>query len=72
MSWRQHDPADDRIAFDNMSSDEDGTGLGLQLCKSGVELQGGTPELDSVVDFAITVTVRFPSERKMPMAAVAK
>ena len=41
----------------------DGTGLGLPLTKSLVELHGGTFDLQSEVDRGTTVTVRFPASR---------
>ena len=40
-----------------------GTGLGLPLSKSLVELHGGTLEITSVKDVGTTVTVRLPKER---------
>jgi PAS domain S-box-containing protein len=40
-----------------------GTGLGLPLTKSLVELHGGSFELQSTVDVGTTVTVRFPASR---------
>ena len=40
-----------------------GTGLGLPLTKSLVELHGGTFDLQSEVDRGTTVTVRFPASR---------
>jgi PAS domain S-box-containing protein len=41
----------------------EGTGLGLPLTKSLVELHGGTFDLQSEVDRGTTVTVRFPASR---------
>jgi PAS domain S-box-containing protein len=41
----------------------EGTGLGLPLAKSLVELHGGVLDLESVVGSGTRVTVRFPSER---------
>ena len=41
----------------------EGTGLGLSLTKSLVELHGGSLNLQSEVDVGTTVTVRFPAER---------
>ncbi|MEX2614795.1 MAG: HAMP domain-containing sensor histidine kinase [Alphaproteobacteria bacterium] len=40
-----------------------GTGLGLPMAKSLVELHGGTFTLDSVVDEGTTITLRFPAKR---------
>jgi PAS domain S-box-containing protein len=41
----------------------EGTGLGLPLAKSMVELHGGTLDLQSQVGVGTTVTVRFPAAR---------
>ncbi|MEE8189522.1 MAG: PAS domain S-box protein [Kiloniellales bacterium] len=41
----------------------EGTGLGLPLTMSLVELHGGTFDLESQVGVGTTVTVRFPAER---------
>jgi len=43
--------------------DHEGTGLGLPLVKSMVELHGGTVELASGVGEGTTITARFPKER---------
>jgi signal transduction histidine kinase len=40
-----------------------GTGLGLPMAKSLVELHGGVFSLESVVDEGTTITLRFPSKR---------
>ena len=51
----------------------DGTGLGLPLAKSLVELHGGSMSLESQPGKGTTVTVRFPPERtvldSIPLAA---
>ena len=41
----------------------EGTGLGLPLTKSLVEMHGGSLDLQSEVGVGTTVTVRFPAER---------
>jgi len=40
-----------------------GTGLGLSLTKSFIELHGGSLELESEIGVGTTATVRFPAER---------
>jgi signal transduction histidine kinase len=50
----------------------EGTGLGLPLAKSLVELHGGYLDLRSEVDVGTTVTVRFPAERIVPASDDAK
>jgi PAS domain S-box-containing protein len=47
----------------------DGTGLGLPLSKSLVELHGGSLDLQSEVGAGTTVTARFPAERIASEAA---
>ncbi len=47
----------------------EGTGLGLPLARSLIELHGGTIRLESEVGVGTTVTVRFPAERVFPRAA---
>ncbi len=47
----------------------EGTGLGLPLTKSLVELHGGSLDLQSEVGVGTTVTVRFPAERVVSEAA---
>ena len=49
----------------------EGTGLGLPLTKSLVELHGGSLDLQSEVGVGTTVTVRFPAERIVLQAASA-
>jgi two-component system cell cycle sensor histidine kinase PleC len=48
-----------------------GTGLGLPLCKSLIELHGGTLTLESEVGSGTTVTIMFPRGRSLatPMGA---
>jgi len=45
----------------------EGSGLGLSLAKSLVELHGGSLDLQSKVGEGTTVTVRFPAERIVPV-----
>ncbi len=40
-----------------------GTGLGLPLAKSMIELHGGRLVIESVVDVGTTITIHFPAER---------
>jgi signal transduction histidine kinase len=47
----------------------DGTGLGLPLVRSFVELHGATFDLDSRVGAGTTAVVRFPVERTLKTAA---
>ena len=55
---------------DNMLNRQlDGTGLGLPLTKSWVELHGGSLDLQSEVGVGTIVTVRFPAERIVPLPA---
>ena len=46
-----------------LSRKYDGTGLGLPLTKSLVEIHGGSFDLQSKLGAGTTVTVRFPAER---------
>jgi signal transduction histidine kinase len=46
-----------------LNRQHEGTGLGLPLTKSLVELHGGSLDLQSNVGVGTTVTVRFPAER---------
>ena len=50
----------------------DGTGLGLSLTKSLVEMHGGYLDLQSKVGVGTTVTVRFPAERIVGSPQVTK
>jgi signal transduction histidine kinase len=68
-------PADvkDRV-FDwfethSLGSRHRGTGLGLSLVRSFVELHGGTVRLDSTVGSGTTVTCRFPLEQTVARTA---
>ena len=45
----------------------EGTGLGLPLSKTLVEMHGGSLDLQSQVGVGTTVTVRFPAERIVPL-----
>lgn len=47
----------------SLSRDYDGTGLGLPLAKSYVELHGGSLDLQSEKDVGTTVSLRFPASR---------
>jgi signal transduction histidine kinase len=49
----------------------EGTGLGLALSKSLVELHGGSLDLQSKVGIGTTVAVRFPAEMRTPVVARA-
>ena len=49
-----------------ISRTQQGTGLGLPLTKSFVELHGGSLDLHSTMGAGTTVTVRFPAERIVP------
>ncbi len=48
---------------DTLARKFEGTGLGLPLTKSLVEMHGGSFDLQSAVGVGTTVTVRFPAER---------
>ncbi|MDH3234822.1 MAG: PAS-domain containing protein [Alphaproteobacteria bacterium] len=47
----------------------DGTGLGLPLTKSLVELHGGALEIDSAPDEGTTIRMHFPNERVVTLRA---
>ncbi len=49
----------------------EGTGLGLPLTKSLVEMHGGSLDLQSEEGAGTTVTVRFPKERIVRLPEVA-
>ena len=55
-----------------LSRKHEGTGLGLPLTKSLVEMHGGSLDLQSQVGVGTTVTVRFPAERIGQMQQVDK
>jgi PAS domain S-box-containing protein len=46
-----------------LDRNHEGTGLGLPLAKSLVEMHGGYLDLQSEINLGTTVTVRFPAER---------
>ena len=46
-----------------------GTGLGMPLTKTFVEMHGGTVELESVVGRGTRVTLRLPHERRLALAS---
>jgi len=48
---------------DMISREQEGTGLGLPLCKQFMELHGGTLDLESRLGEGTTVTITFPPER---------
>ena len=54
--------------FGQVDSTHGGTGLGLPLTKSLVEMHGGSLDLQSEVGVGTTVTVRFPKERIVHVA----
>ncbi len=56
-------------ADQGLSRKFEGTGLGLPLTKAMTELHGGRIDLQSTVGIGTTVTVRFPSERTIRVAA---
>ena len=52
----------------SMSRNHEGTGLGVPLTKSLVEMHGGSFDLQSEPGAGTTVTVRFPAERIVSVA----
>lgn len=59
----------DWFETDSRGSQHRGTGLGLSLVRSFVELHGGTVTIDSVVGRGTTVTCVFPIEHKAERSA---
>ena len=55
-----------------VSREQEGTGLGLPLVKSMIELHGGTIELESELGDGTIVTIRFPAERVLDDPAKTK
>lgn len=51
---------------DAFNSPQEGTGLGLTICKSLMRLHGGDLEISSELGMGTTVTVKFPPERTIP------
>jgi len=47
----------------------EGTGLGLPICHSLMNLHGGTLAIESELDVGTTVTIRFPPERTCGLEA---
>ena len=56
----------------SLSRKHDGTGLGLPLVKSLVEVHGGTIELESELGNGTIITIRFPAERVLDEPAKTK
>jgi signal transduction histidine kinase len=57
-------------ADNKLSRRHEGTGLGLTLVRSMIEIHGGTLRLESEVGFGTTAILTFPSERIMPIRNV--
>ena len=55
-------------ADSSLSRKYEGTGLGLPLVKSFVELHGGSLDIQSGIGVGTTVTIRFPAERVLSAA----
>jgi PAS domain S-box-containing protein len=51
------------------SRGHEGTGLGLPICNSLMALHGGTMQIESEVGVGTTITLRFPPERTLHIAA---
>jgi PAS domain S-box-containing protein len=58
-----------RQANNRLSTEREGTGLGLSLVKALVELHGGSIHLESRLDEGTTVGVRLPASRARSIAA---
>ncbi len=56
----------------SLSRKYEGTGLGLPLVKSFIELHGGTLTIESTIGLGTTVTIRFPAERAVGPGTVFK
>jgi signal transduction histidine kinase len=61
----------DMFETDSAGSQHRGTGLGLSLVRSFVELHGGTVSIDSAVGRGTTVTCVFPAEQQRHPAETA-
>ena len=59
----QQDKVFEMFETDSQGSQHRGTGLGLSLVRSFVELHGGTIAIDSIVGEGTTVTCEFPAQR---------
>jgi signal transduction histidine kinase len=59
----------DWFETDSLGSHHRGTGLGLSLVRSFVELHGGTVTLDSDIGRGTTVTCIFPLEQRVERSA---
>ena len=55
-----------------LNREREGSGLGLPLSKSLVELHGGSLDLQSKVGEGTTIILRFPAERVGPLAQEAQ
>lgn len=58
-----------QVRGDHAHVAQKGTGLGVHLSKSLVELHGGTFAIDSEVGVGTTVTTTFPASRTISNAA---
>ena len=65
----QKDRVFDWFETDSMGSDHRGTGLGLSLVRSFVELHGGTVTIDSTLGQGTTVTCLFPVQHAAKQSA---